>query len=143
MRQVYRTTRANYARLVARVQLRHKAEGHAVVWVSREVAAPHTLDGYVYQTNIGIKTQEHDLLAWINDAKSEEAVHFPAYITQVQAAFGTNLPGQGESGERVEVHAREFLTQGKTMPESDLVKRTETPAGQATILWKAVRRWSG
>ena len=62
MRQVYRTTRANYARLVARVQLRHKVAGHAVVWVSREVEAPHTLDGYVYQTNIGIKTQEYDLL---------------------------------------------------------------------------------
>ena len=78
----------SYGRLVARVQLRHKVAGHAFVWVSREIEAPHTLEGCVYQTNIGIKTQEYDLLEWINDAKSEGSVHFPAYIAQVQAAFG-------------------------------------------------------
>ncbi len=138
MRQVYRTMRASYGRLVARVQLRHKVAGHAFVWVSREVEAPHTLEGYVYQTNIGIKTQEFDLLEWINDAKSEESVHFPAYIAQVQAAFGTNLPGQGESGERAAVYAREFLTQAKKMPEGDKLKMTEAAAGQVKILWKAV-----
>jgi hypothetical protein len=134
---MYKSMRSTYGRLVARVQLRHSVAGHAFVWVSRETEVPHTLEGYVYQTNIGIKTQEFDLLEWINDTKSEESVFFPAYITQLQAAFGTNLPGQGESGERAAIYEREFFAESQKMPEKAKKEMTVAPAGSIRILWKA------
>jgi hypothetical protein len=138
MRLMYRSMQSAYGRLVARVQLRHSVAGHAFVWVSRETEVPHTLEGYIYQTNIGIKTQEFDLLEWINDSKSEESVFFPAYITQLQATFGTNLPGQGESGERAAVYATDFFTESKKMPETAKKDMTEATAGSVRLLWKAV-----
>jgi hypothetical protein len=122
--------------LIARVQLRHKVAGHAFVWVSREDGTPHTMEGYVYQTNIGIRTQEFDLLEWINDPKSEQSVYFPAYITQLQAAFGKELPGQSGSEGRASVYTDNFLAEGKAIPDATAMK--EAPAGEIKILWKAV-----
>jgi hypothetical protein len=138
MNVVYKKMRSSYGHLVARVQLRHKVAGHAFVWVSREIEAPHTLEGYIYQTNIGIRTEEFDLLEWVNDSKSEESVFFPAYITQLQAAFGTDLSQTAESGQRAAVYQQEFMTQTRTMPENDKTRMNDAPAGQIKILWRAV-----
>jgi hypothetical protein len=137
MSLMYKSMLSTYGRLVARVQLRHSVAGHALVWVSRETDVPHSLEGYVYQTNIGVKTQEFDLLEWINDEKSEEAVYFPGYITQLQAAFGTNSPGQDGSAERAAIYAREFFTQPKVMPEKARSDMTAASSGFIRILWKS------
>lgn len=129
--------RASYGRLVARVQLRHKVAGHALVWVSEEVEPPHTLEGYIYQTNIGVKTQEFDLLEWVDDDKSTEKIYLPAYLTQLQAAFGVNAPGGMEPAERAKVYQREFMTQGKVVtPQA--AEALENAEGRAVMMmWRA------
>ncbi len=137
VRDMLQKMKSTYGRLVARVQLRHYVAGHALVWVSAEVTRPHTLEGYIYQTNIGVPTQEYDLIEWINDDKSKDRVHFPAFLAQTQAAFGVNPQPTMAPEDRGAVYEREFLTKGKVVTPSE-AKLKAAEGKKVMVMWKAV-----
>jgi len=75
--------------LLARLNVYTLGVSHAFIWLSKDrQKATSPLDGYIYQTNIGIgRAHNFDLNNWVSDKKSSDLVYLPGYITELQAQF--------------------------------------------------------
>jgi hypothetical protein len=102
--------------ILARIDVKSDEAGHAYVFVSRGGGNP--LEGYIYQTNVGIPCREYDICEWVRDEKSSETVYLPGHLAEVQSHLVGFFGGEKIPWDRTpaKVYAENYLRSGKEVP---------------------------
>lgn len=140
MKKIYLDVAKARSPVLVRINVQGDGVGHAYIFVSKLDGNP--LDGYIYQTNVGIKNREYDLLEWIKDAKSEQVVYLPGHLAELAGQFLGSFAGSVV--DRVSVYTDQYLRTGDSIPDtaSGAGKSPRQKVQDATpriiIRWKAI-----
>jgi hypothetical protein len=123
--------------ILARIDVKSDEAGHAYVFVSRGGGNP--LEGYIYQTNVGIPCREYDICEWVRDEKSSETVYLPGHLAEVQSHLVGFFGGEKIPWDRTpaKVYAENYLRSGKEVPPK-VKKKMERTVALMRISWKAI-----
>ena len=122
--------------IMVRINLLGGGAGHSYIFLSKERHAGEELKGYIYQTNVGChKKSAFDLMAWIDDKKSEIEVdlakHFSEIVKGFQLAAGFT-------------YQEKYMLSGKALTQNELgtlqEKSRSADAASFRILWLPVDR---
>ncbi len=138
MNQMYKDILRAGGPILARIDVKSTAAGHAYVFVSRGNGNP--LEGYIYQTNVGILDREYDLFEWVRDKKSSQAVFLPGHLAEVQNHLIGYMGGANEvpwDTKPAKLYAENYLLSGKKVPDSAKDSIRDTPA-LIRVSWRSV-----
>ena len=78
---------ATTGHLILRVLVQGNGLGHAYVFLSKfRTCATQPIDGYIYQTNVGVRAA-FGLLSWVNDPKSSTCANLHNHLSSLIASY--------------------------------------------------------
>jgi hypothetical protein len=128
LRRAYAAMMQSRGYLLARINVIGEGVGHAYIFVSQlREKATSPLEGYLYQTNVGVRGHTFDLVNWVNDAKSKESVSLPGHLAQLQAQLiGKFQSSEGSEvavpAQRGRVYDENYMLSTDPLPESHRTK---------------------
>jgi hypothetical protein len=140
MTKIYLDIAKGKSPVLVRINVQGEGVGHAYVFVSKLEGNP--LDGYIYQTNVGVKNREYDLLEWIRDAKSAQMVYLPGHLAELAGRFLGSFAGSVV--DRVSVYTDQYLRTGDTLPdttsgaEKSPRQKVQDAKSRIIVRWKAL-----
>lgn len=148
MAEVYTEMMEVGGHLMARINLVNAVAGHAFIFVSRHRKPGSPLEGYLYQTNVGIAFYEFDLADWVKDEKSSELVWLPGFLAElVSKLTPLRVPATpakpaltkmaSDTGNLSPVYQHHFMPSGKRLPD-DAANGMDAARGEVRLLWKTI-----
>ncbi|MGC2657734.1 MAG: hypothetical protein WA324_07130, partial [Bryobacteraceae bacterium] len=114
IKQMYLEIAKGKRPVLVRIAVKGDGVGHAYVFVSKLEGNP--LDGYIYQTNVGVKNREYDLLEWIKDPKSSHLVYLPGHLAELAGRFLGAFAGS--KVDRVSVYTDQYMRTSTDIPDT-------------------------
>jgi len=116
---------------LVRIDLKGIGNSHSYIFLSK--LQGDRLEGYIYQTNVGIETEMYDLLEWVKDEKSSRPVFLAGHLAELRGRYlGTVAGGVVD---RQDVYAENYMLTGK---KPDVRSGTKIDSAKAEIRVKWV-----
>jgi hypothetical protein len=128
--------RATDGYVLVRINLLGGGAGHSYIFLSKEHHAGEDLKGYIYQTNVGCYYKSaFDLIAWIDDDKSEIEVDLAKHFSEIVKGFRLAAGF---------TYQEKYMLSGKPLTQNELStlqeKSRSTDAARFCIQWLPVVR---
>ncbi len=120
--------------VLVRINILEGNAGHSYIFLSHLRAGPGLLLGTIYQTNVGCHMDSaFDLMAWINDPKSEKEVDLEEHLASVQKEM---TPG----AKPAEAYQKNYMLSTKQLMPSE-IKDLDQPSKAASFvfMWRLVK----
>lgn len=120
--------------VLVRINVLGGAAGHSYIFLSKKRATGEELKGFIYQTNVGCDQKSaFDLIAWIDDKKSEVEVELARHFSEIVKGFKL-APGF--------TNQEKYMLSDKALKEYELTdlkaKAATADAARFRIMWLPV-----
>jgi len=121
--------------VLVRINVLGGGAGHSYIFLTKQRRAGEELAGYIYQTNVGChKDSAFDLIAWIDDSKSNVEVNLAKHFSEIVKGFQI-APGF--------TYQAQYMLSDKALTQKELLEMKEKSknpeqAARFCIMWQPV-----
>ena len=124
----------NEGYVLVRIGLIGGGAGHSYIFLSNQHHAGEELKGCIYQTNVGChKDSAFDLIAWVDDKKSEVEVNLVTHLSEIVKGFKLSAGF---------TYQEKYMLSDKALKQDELAdlkaKSTGAEAAKFRLLWSPV-----